>query len=59
MADDLDVQRFNGVNSNNASGENNGGSNVNSQELEALKQEILREMRKEVQRMKQDIIDGN
>lgn len=32
-------------------------SSVTSAELEALKQDILREMRKEINKMKQDIID--
>lgn len=33
------------------------GSVVTSSELEAFKQDILREMRKEINKMKQDIID--
>lgn len=33
------------------------GSGITASELEALKQDILREMRKEISKMKQDIID--
>ena len=53
MADDLDVAKFNGV-------ESGSGSNAtgNSADMEALKQEILREMRKELAKTKQEIIEG-
>ena len=34
------------------------GPNVNSADLETLKQEILTEVRKEINKAKQDIIDG-
>jgi hypothetical protein len=39
---------------------NNAGmaSGASSVELEAMKQEILREMRKEMKQMKQEIIEG-
>ena len=36
----------------------NSGATSNSAELEAMKQEILREMRKEVAKAKQEIIEG-
>lgn len=48
MADDLDVAKFNGVNSDATT---NG-------DMEALKQEILKEMRKELAKTKQEIIEG-
>ena len=34
------------------------GGGATSEQLEALKQEILREMRKEMTKMKQEIIEG-
>ena len=48
IENDLDVSRVNG----------DASSGATSEQLEALKQEILREMRKEMTKMKQDIIDG-
>ena len=41
---------------NNAT--SSGGTTATNAELEAMKQEILREMRKEMAKMKQDIIEG-
>ncbi len=56
------LRRFNGGLSSGASaaggGSGDGGGTSSSGDLEAMKQEILREMRKEVQKMKQDIIEG-
>ncbi len=56
------LRRFNGGLSSGASGAGGGGGDgggtSSAGELEAMKQEILREMRKEVQKMKQDIIEG-
>ena len=54
MADDLDVAKFNGVESGSAT-----GNGTSSADMEALKQEILREMRKELAKTKQEIIEGN
>ena len=54
MADDLDVAKFNG-------GDSSAGNAVSagsSAEMEAMKQEILREMRKEMNKMKTEIIEG-
>ena len=48
IENDLDVSRVNG----------DASSGATSEQLEALKQEILREMRKEMTKMKQEIIDG-
>lgn len=56
-ADEIDVTKLNGMAENNASGA--GGTSATNAELEAMKQEILREMRKEMAKMKQDIIEGN
>ena len=50
IADDLDVSKLNG--------DTGGGVGATPEQLEAMKQEILREMRKEVNQMKQDIIEG-
>ena len=50
MADDLDVAKFNGVESSN--------SGSSPADLEALKQEILKEMRAELAKTKQEIIEG-
>ena len=50
IADDLDVSKLNG--------DTGGGAGATPEQLEAMKQEILREMRKEVNQMKQDIIEG-
>ena len=36
----------------------NGNGNANATELEAMKQEILREMRKEIAKAKLEIIEG-
>ena len=36
----------------------NGGMGSSSSDLDSLKAEILTEMRKEIQKMKQEIIDG-
>lgn len=59
MADDLDnVAKFNGVNSQGNGDQNNQGGNSGNADLEAMKQEILREMRKEINKMKAEIIDG-
>ncbi len=56
------LRRFNGGLSSGASGAGGGGGDgggtSSAGDLEAMKQEILREMRKEVQKMKQDIIEG-
>jgi len=48
IENDLDVSRVNG----------DASSGATSEQLEALKQEILREMRKEMTKMKQEIIDA-
>ncbi len=51
-ADEIDVTKVNGIaNDGSASG-------AGAAEIEAMKQEILREMRKEMAKMKQDIIEG-
>ena len=62
-ADEIDVTKLNGMAENainNAiSGSGSGtGINATNAELDAMKQEILREMRKEMAKMKQDIIEG-
>merc|ERR1719220_2161109 len=49
IENDLDVSRVNGDAS---------GGGATSEQLEALKQEILREMRKEMTKMKQEIIEA-
>ena len=54
IADDLDVSKMNG----DSAGEKPVGGQATPEQLEALKQDILREMRKEVNQMKQDIIEG-
>ena len=54
MADDLDVAKFNGVESATGNATGNGSAS----DMEALKQEILREMRKELAKTKQEIIEG-
>ena len=43
---------------NNATSSGGQASAASNAELEAVKQEILREMRKEMAKMKQDIIEG-
>lgn len=48
IENDLDVSRVNG----------DASSGATNEQLEALKQEILREMRKEMTKMKQEIIDA-
>lgn len=58
-ADEIDVTKLNGMAENainNAT--SSGGTTATNAELEAMKQEILREMRKEMAKMKQDIIEG-
>ena len=58
-ADAIDVTKLNGMAENainNAT--SSGGTTATNAELEAMKQEILREMRKEMAKMKQDIIEG-
>ena len=60
-ADEIDVTKLNGMAENainNATSSGSGGSTASNAELEAVKQEILREMRKEMAKMKQDIIEG-
>ena len=59
-ADEIDVTKLNGIADNaiNNANANAGGVNASNAELEAMKQEILREMRKEMAKMKQDIIEG-
>ena len=54
IENDLDVSRVNG----DAGSSSGGGGGATNEQLEALKQEILREMRKEVNKMKQEIIEG-
>ena len=56
IADDLDVAKMNGESSAASSG--TGGSGVSQDQLDALKNEILQEMRREVNQMKQEIIEG-
>ena len=59
-ADEIDVTKLNGMAENainNATSSSNSTTASNA-ELEAMKQEILREMRKEMSKMKQDIIEG-
>ena len=51
---DLDAASTNGTNGSNGT---NGGVRGGEGDLEAMKQEILREMRKEIQTAKQEIID--
>ncbi len=59
MADDLDnVAKFNGVNSQGNGDQSNQGGTPGNADLEAMKQEILKEMRKEINKMKAEIIDG-
>ncbi len=60
LADDLDVARFNGglESGGGSGGSGAAGGNVSNEQLEAMKQEILREMRKEVNKAKQEIIEG-
>jgi enabled protein len=53
MADDLDIAKFNGE----ASGGGSAGG-ISAEQLEAVKQEILDEMRKEVNKAKQEIIEA-
>ena len=53
IADEIDVSQRNGESTSTGAG--GGATNT---ELEAMKQEILNEMRKEMDKMKQDIIDG-
>jgi len=58
-ADEIDVTKLNGMAENainNAT--SSGGTTATNAELEAMKQEILREMRKEMAKMKQDIIEA-
>merc|ERR1712012_493668 len=60
-ADEIDVTKLNGMAENainNATSSGSGGSVASNAELEAVKQEILREMRKEMAKMKQDIIEA-
>merc|ERR1712159_325991 len=60
-ADEIDVTKLNGMAENainNATSSSGVGSTATNAELEAIKQEILREMRKEMAKMKQDIIEG-
>lgn len=66
MADDLDVAKFNGGQSGNSAATSGGEMAGNSAQipatladLEAAKQEILKEMRKEMTKMKQDVIEGD
>lgn len=59
-ADEIDVTKLNGMAENainNATSSSNSTTASNA-ELEAIKQEILREMRKEMSKMKQDIIEA-
>lgn len=49
MADDLDVAKFNGLDANGA---------ISAVDLENLKQDILKEVRKELAKTKQEIVDG-
>ena len=56
IADDLDVAKMNGESSAATSG--TGGVGVSQDQLDALKNEILQEMRREVNQMKQEIIEG-
>lgn len=42
----------------NNDGANNASTTIGNQDLETMKQEILREMRKEMQKIKNEIIDG-
>merc|ERR1711936_1459451 len=58
-ADEIDVTKLNGMAENavnNATSSGGQASTASNAELEAVKQEILREMRKEMAKMKQDII---
>ena len=60
-ADEIDVTKLNGMAENavnNATSSGGQASMASNAELEAVKQEILREMRKEMAKMKQDIIEG-
>ena len=60
-ADEIDVTKLNGMAENavnNATSSGGQASTASNAELEAVKQEILREMRKEMAKMKQDIIEG-
>lgn len=50
LADEIDVSQRNG--------EANSGNGITNAELQAVKQEILDEMRKEMDKMKQDIIEA-
>jgi hypothetical protein len=54
IADDLDVARFNGE----AAGAAAASGGATNEQLEAMKQEILREMKKEMAKMKSEIIEG-
>ena len=57
IADDLDVAKMNGESSTASSG-TGGVGGVSQDQLDSLKQDILQEMRKEVNQMKQEIIEG-
>ena len=62
-ADEIDVTKLNGmaenaINNATSSGGSSSAQPATNAELEAIKQEILREMRKEMAKMKQDIIEG-
>jgi len=60
-ADEIDVTKLNGMAENainNATSSGGQASAASNAELEAVKQEILREMRKEMAKMKQDIIEA-
>merc|ERR1712008_22585 len=60
-ADEIDVTKLNGMAENavnNATSSGGQASMASNAELEAVKQEILREMRKEMAKMKQDIIEA-
>ena len=60
-ADEIDVTKLNGMAENavnNATSSGGPASMASNAELEAVKQEILFEMRKEMAKMKQDIIEG-
>lgn len=60
MFENVFVSRFNGTAeaSSSSGGNNASGGAISSSELEALKQDILKEMRKDMNKMKQEIIDG-
>merc|ERR1719510_2718546 len=56
-ADEIDVTKLNGMADNAASTTSAGGVAASNADLEAMKQEILREMRKEMAKQKQEIIE--